>query len=199
MRKRTGDKDQKICDAALKLFATNGFAKSKIIDVANAAGIATGSVYLYFPSKTHIIDAIFTRFWEEMCSEIEKIVATDCSWQDKLTAPSVVLLERLAGDPLMAQLYANEHVNMLNSKKKMEWIAHYHKFLHIGDEFAKAVTQEGLINGTINNFVISHFLIGGIRHLLHAYISNNSPISKEELVQSTKNLIISGLSLPQKV
>ena len=48
MRKKTGNKDKKILDAAIYIFAHKGFANTKISDIAAKAGIAVGSIYLYY-------------------------------------------------------------------------------------------------------------------------------------------------------
>src|SRR5213593_948885 len=54
-----------VLDAALRLFASKGFADTTVSDIAAEAGMATGTVYLYFPSKEHVLQGLHDRFGEE--------------------------------------------------------------------------------------------------------------------------------------
>lgn len=54
------DRREMIMDAAVKVFGEKGFAGAAVADIAAAAGIAKGTVYLYFPSKEEIFTAILS-------------------------------------------------------------------------------------------------------------------------------------------
>ncbi len=55
------DKREAILRAAIKVFAGKGYFNSKVADIAGEAGIADGTVYLYFKSKDEILHSIFDR------------------------------------------------------------------------------------------------------------------------------------------
>src|SRR6266498_3852457 len=59
------DKRAAILRAAIRVFAHNGYFNSKVADIASAAGVADGTVYLYFKSKEEILHSIFDRSMEE--------------------------------------------------------------------------------------------------------------------------------------
>src|SRR5436190_20838601 len=63
------DKSEAILRAAIQVFAGNGYFNSKVADIAAAAGIADGTVYLYFKSKDEILHSIFDRAMEEFIAE----------------------------------------------------------------------------------------------------------------------------------
>ena len=65
-RSSQSPKRRQILDAAVKVFAKNGFYNSKVLDIAKEAGVANGTVYLYFPSKDDILISIF----EEQMGEL---------------------------------------------------------------------------------------------------------------------------------
>jgi len=54
-----------ILDAALRLFVNRGFNETTVGDIAEEAGMGTGTVYLYFPSKEHVLLGLHDRFREE--------------------------------------------------------------------------------------------------------------------------------------
>jgi AcrR family transcriptional regulator len=67
------ERNKEILAAALELFATKGFDDTTIQDIATAAGVATGTVYLYFSSKEHVLLGIhedFHRGIEERFAEV---------------------------------------------------------------------------------------------------------------------------------
>src|ERR1043166_2696624 len=58
-RNSTADKRSSILRAATRVFARNGYFNSKVADIARAADVADGTVYLYFKSKEEILHSIF--------------------------------------------------------------------------------------------------------------------------------------------
>src|SRR6266576_587337 len=73
-----GDKRAAIIRAAIRVFAHNGYFNSKVADIAREAGVADGTVYLYFKSKEEILHSIFDRSVEEAIADgrkrLDKIV-----------------------------------------------------------------------------------------------------------------------------
>ena len=57
--KRGGDKRDRILDAAVRVFAKEGFHATKVSDIARAAGVADGTIYLYFASKEELLVSLF--------------------------------------------------------------------------------------------------------------------------------------------
>ena len=60
-RAGSSDKREAILRAATKVFAENGYFNSKVADIARVAGVADGTVYLYFKGKEDILHTIFDR------------------------------------------------------------------------------------------------------------------------------------------
>lgn len=59
MKKKKNDKHQRIIDAATRIFARKGFFPAKVSDIAREAGIADGTIYLYFENKDDILISLF--------------------------------------------------------------------------------------------------------------------------------------------
>src|SRR3954463_5709645 len=64
-RTRTDDKRQRILDAAVRVFARKGYFASRVSDVAKAAGIADGTIYLYFQNKDDVLVSLFDEIMSE--------------------------------------------------------------------------------------------------------------------------------------
>src|SRR5881275_1271711 len=56
---RDSDKHQQIIEAAVRVFARNGYYNSRVSDIAREAGIASGTIYLYFKTKDDILVTLF--------------------------------------------------------------------------------------------------------------------------------------------
>ena len=57
--RRSGDKRERILNAAVRVFAKNGFYATRVSEVAKAAGVADGTIYLYFRSKDELLVSLF--------------------------------------------------------------------------------------------------------------------------------------------
>jgi AcrR family transcriptional regulator len=73
--KSTEERRRDILDAANRLFAERGFHETTVEDVAQAAGVAKGTIYLYFPSKEHVLLALKQRFMHGMVDRLTDVIA----------------------------------------------------------------------------------------------------------------------------
>lgn len=59
MAKRTGEKYNAIIEAAVKVIAENGYHNSQVSKIAREAGVADGTIYLYFQNKEDVLISLF--------------------------------------------------------------------------------------------------------------------------------------------
>ena len=71
------DKRRMILDAAVRVFARQGFHTCRVSDIADEAGVAYGLVYHYFHSKDEILDTLFLERWDVMLAAIAEVDAED--------------------------------------------------------------------------------------------------------------------------
>jgi len=81
---RISDKKPQIIDAAIKVFAEKGFYNSKVADVARAAGIADGTIYLYFKNKDDLLISLFETKVEELLDTFKNALLAFKTAKDKL-------------------------------------------------------------------------------------------------------------------
>src|SRR6195952_6081363 len=75
-----------LLDIAAKLFAERGFKNTTVRDIADAAGILSGSLYHHFDSKESIVDELLDSFQQELWREYDAIEASDRTPREKLDA-----------------------------------------------------------------------------------------------------------------
>ncbi len=111
------DKREAILRAAIKVFAQKGYFNSKVADIAKEAGIADGTVYLYFKSKEEILHSVFDRAMEEFIAEGKREIAEIKEADKRLQRIAQLHLEKLGADRDLAIVF---QVELRGSTKFME-------------------------------------------------------------------------------
>lgn len=79
-----GDKRDRILDSAMRVFASKGFFGAKVADIAQEAGVADGTIYLYFKSKDDLLISLFEHQMERVNEELQSAMAGGKDPVDKL-------------------------------------------------------------------------------------------------------------------
>ena len=74
---RDPDKPQQIIEAAVRVFARKGYYNSRVSDIAREAGIAAGTIYLYFKTKDEILVTLFRDKMAEFVDTVRKAIAVE--------------------------------------------------------------------------------------------------------------------------
>jgi TetR/AcrR family fatty acid metabolism transcriptional regulator len=111
------DKREAILRAAVKVFARKGYFNSKVADIASEAGIADGTVYLYFKSKDEVLRSVFDRTMEDFISEGRDQLSVIHAPQEKLRWLAHFHLRKLGADRNLAIVF---QVELRGSTKFME-------------------------------------------------------------------------------
>src|SRR5688500_959493 len=114
------DKRAAILEAATAIFAKRGFFGAQVADVARGAGIAAGTVYLYFRSKDEILTSIFDRTMQEAIEEGRAALADVKDPVERLRRIARMHLTRLGRDRNLAVVF---QVELRQTTKFMEQFA----------------------------------------------------------------------------
>src|SRR5207302_8964271 len=116
-RNSTADKRAIILRAATRVFARNGYFNSKVADIARAADVADGTVYLYFKSKEEILHSIFDQNMAEAITAGRVLIEKLRDPGEKLRRIALLHLERLGADRDLAVVF---QVELRGSTKFMQ-------------------------------------------------------------------------------
>jgi TetR/AcrR family transcriptional regulator, fatty acid metabolism regulator protein len=94
----TVDKRRLILDAAVRVFARQGFHTCRVSDIADEAGVAYGLVYHYFGSKDEVLDTLFLERWELMLAAIDEIDQQPIAAREKLFAIASFIVDSYRHD-----------------------------------------------------------------------------------------------------
>jgi TetR/AcrR family fatty acid metabolism transcriptional regulator len=109
------DKRRIILDAAVRVFARQGFHTCRVSDIADEAGVAYGLVYHYFQSKDEVLDTLFLERWQVMLAAIREIDANDIPARDKLRAIASFIVDSYRHDPDLMKVIIVEVTRAANS------------------------------------------------------------------------------------
>lgn len=113
----SADKRDLILKAATKVFAQNGFFQSQVADVARVAGVAAGTVYLYFKGKDDLLVSIFERSMKDVLAEGRDAIKTVTDPVERLRTIARLHLDRIGRDKDHAVVF---QVELRQSVKFME-------------------------------------------------------------------------------
>ena len=185
------DKRRMILDAAVRVFARQGFHHCRVSDVADEAGVAYGLVYHYFNSKEEILNTLFLERWQIMLDAIGEIDARDLPSRDKLRSVAGFIIDSYRRDPDLMKVIIVEVTRAANSFGA----------LHL-DEIRKAyegiaaIVEAGREDGSFKSGVPSEFaamcFYGAIEQLLTGWIFEVLPRTEEEF-EGAKDLIVEAI------
>ena len=114
-RTAAADKRRLILDAAVRVFARDGFHHCRVSDVADEAGVAYGLVYHYFDSKEEILNTLFLERWQMMLDAIAEIDTRDVPAREKLHEVAGFIIESYRHDPDLMKVIIVEVTRAANS------------------------------------------------------------------------------------
>jgi TetR/AcrR family fatty acid metabolism transcriptional regulator len=186
------DKREAILRAAIKVFAGKGFFNSKVADIAKEAGIADGTVYLYFKSKDEILHSIFDRAMEEFIAEGKKELAKLDSPQEKLRKIAELHLEKLGADREMAIVF---QVELRGSTKFMEEFsaAGFADYLEIIRETIAEGQKKGIFRKDLKPIVVAKILYGALDEMVTNWILSQKSYPLKPLANEVLKVFFGGI------
>ena len=113
--KLAAEKRRLILDAAVRVFARQGFNQCRVSDIADEAGVAYGLVYHYFRSKDEVLDTLFLERWNVMLDVIRDLDRQDLAPRDKLYAIASFIVDSYRHDPELMKVIIVEVTRAANS------------------------------------------------------------------------------------
>lgn len=187
------DKREAILRAAIKVFAGKGYFNSKVADIAGEAGIADGTVYLYFKSKDEILHSIFDRAMAEFISEGRRELSAIDSPAERLRRVAQLHLERLGADRDLAIVF---QVELRGSTKHMQEFsaAGFGEYLDIIRQTIEDGQRSGDFRGDIKPIVAAKILYGGLDEMVTNWVLSNKSYPLAPMADEVLKIFFSGVS-----
>jgi TetR/AcrR family fatty acid metabolism transcriptional regulator len=190
------EKYQRILDAAVEVIAENGYFNSPVSAIAAKAGVADGTVYLYFKSKDEVlrtaIDTTFARFYGRVEEEFKTI-----------TGPKEQL-------EFIAQVHLESHENrsvailmqteMRQSAKFISEFSHHHlvKYISVVREVVRRGQKMGIFRSDVSDGVVAHCLFGAIDELLSSAVFTGRAYDAKATAAQVIDVLLNGIRSGEK-
>jgi TetR/AcrR family fatty acid metabolism transcriptional regulator len=193
MRVKEGNKEKDILEAAIKIFAKDGYHNSKISRIADEAKVAIGSVYIYFKNKEDILQKIFEDLWLRLYQELNTLsLNRNLSPAEKIDSMIDLVFDVFTENPDLAIVFVNEQ-NHLQRSEVIRFQTFYDKFLDLGESAIKQGISDNLFSDTFDIKVFRIFILGALRSLLSIWANNPKELPLNKIRQSVKYLIKNGI------
>ena len=193
MNKNTARKDQ-IINAAIKVFAHKGFYNAKVADVARVAGIADGTIYLYFKNKDDLLISLFETKMEQILERFKNTLHTGSSAIEKLNLFIHLHFQMIEEDRNLAEVF---QVELRQSSK---FLKDYHNqkfidFLNILGQIIKEGQHSGEFRRDIRINTVKLAIFGAIDEIARQWLLTPEPKSRlQDIAHELTYTFLAGLS-----
>jgi TetR/AcrR family transcriptional regulator, fatty acid metabolism regulator protein len=163
------DKRRQILDAAVTVFARQGFHATRVSDIADEAGVAYGLVYHYFNSKDQVLNELFLERWSLLLIAIEEAERAEGSHREKLGAVAGFIFESYRHDPELMKVIIVEVTRAANSFGR----THLEEIRRAYEGIAKIVAngqEAGEFRSDVEPRFVSQAFYGAVEQLLTEWI-----------------------------
>ena len=192
---RNGSKAKRelILRAAIKVFARNGYFNSKVADIARAADVADGTVYLYFKSKEEILHSIFDQNMADAIASGRELIKSARDARDKLRRIAKLHLQRLGADRDLAVVF---QVELRGSTKFMEEFsaAGFAEYLDLLCRIVQEGQQSGEFRPELNPKIVAKMLFGALDEMATNWIISKREYQLAPMADVVMDVFLNGVS-----
>ena len=186
--KAVPDRRRAILDAAVRVFARQGFHACRVSDIADEAGVAYGLLYHYFPSKDEVLNTLFLERWGVMLEMIREVDAQSIPAREKLGAIAAFIVDSYAHDPDLMKVIIVEVTRAANSFGQTHLGQIREAYRMIAEIVTKA-QQDGVFKSEIDAQFAAMAFYGAIEQVLTGWIFGLLP-REEEYFERAKQLVV---------
>jgi AcrR family transcriptional regulator len=182
------DKRRQILDAAVRVFARQGFHATRVSDIADEAGVAYGLVYHYFKSKDEVLNELFAERWSLLLAAIEETDRAGGPHRARLAAVASFIIDSYRHDPELMKVIIVEVTRAANSFGQ----THLPEIRSAYQSIAKIVAEgqeAGAFRRDIDPMFASMAFYGAVEQLLSGWIFDVIPTTAADFDQA-KDLLV---------
>ena len=197
-RMAAADKRRIILDAAVRVFARQGFHTARVSDIADEAGVAYGLVYHYFDSKDEVLDTLFLERWNLLLDAIREVDGRETQPREKLFAITSFIVDSYRHDPDVMKVIIVEVTRAANTFGQKHLVKIREAYDLIAD-----IVETGQRDGTFRDDITPAFaamaFYGAIEQVLTGWILGFLPEGEPEF-RDAKSFVVeticNGLEAP---
>ena len=189
---RGTSKRERILRAAIDVFAKNGYFNAKVSEIAKAAGVADGTIYLYFDGKEDVLITIFREHTRNYLQSLERELANVRAAEDRIRIAIRHHLETLGRDRALAVV---SQVELRHSLKFMSLLSQQEvaDYLNIIRKIVEYGQHEGVFRRTLHPQLVAKSVFGILDEMVTSWILSEKEHSLEDQAEQIADFVLTGL------
>jgi TetR/AcrR family fatty acid metabolism transcriptional regulator len=191
-RKRVGNKRERIISAAARFFGEKGYHNTTTSEIAAAAGVAAGTIYIYVSSKEELLVAVFEEFLGTHMDRLREGVAREPGPEAKLRRLLALGLELMERNPDSARIFLSQlrqSTSMIKTVAKRSSRAY--------KDIIEKVLEEGMRAGVFRHMDVREaatMLFGAYQQLVLDWVADDYSYSLTERADAAADFVLRGLT-----
>ncbi len=192
-KKDKSDKYRRILEAAIKVFAQQGFFQSTVSQIAKEAGVADGTIYLYFKNKDDLLRQLFSYKTGEIIGRFKEEMAKAGTATEKLQTLIRCHLEEFQRDMHIAIVYQAE--TRQSRHKKVEGIINEltKTYLSLISEIIETGQEEGSIRKDLYLGLVKRFILGAVDEVINTWVLSGAKYDLVSMADPLVELYLKGI------
>ena len=192
---RDPDKPQQIIEAAVRVFARKGYYNSRVSDIAREAGIAAGTIYLYFKTKDDILVTLFRDKMTEFVHAMGKAIAGEPDAASKVRRLVSLHFRLLEEDPDLAEVL---QVELRQGQKFFRGASGQEIGAYFG--LISSVLEEGVAEGRFRLSgsvkVATKMLFGAMDQMATSWVLGKRGYRLVDTADAVAEIFLQGVAVP---
>jgi len=161
------EKRRIILDAAVRVFARNGYHGARVGDIAEEAGVAHGLLYHYFSSKEEVLQTVFRENWVELVGRFRAVELSDEPAGEKLEGIAKILLRTWRNDPALVTVMVRE---VARSPQLQGQVDEVREAFAILERVIREGQEQGEFRDDVDPQLASWIVYGGLEEVLTGWV-----------------------------
>ena len=185
-------KRERILRASVDVFAQNGYFNAKVSEIAKAAGVADGTIYLYFDGKEDLLVTIFREHTRSYLQSLERDLSTISRPEDRMRVTIRHHLETLGRDRALAIV---SQVELRHSLKFMSLLSQQEvaDYLNILRKIVEHGQSEGVFRRNLHPALVAKAVFGVLDEMVTSWILSDKDYALADQSEQIADLILTGL------
>lgn len=189
--KRTKPKYKQIVDAAVIVIAENGYHQAQVSKIAKEAGVADGTIYLYFKNKEDILISVFREKMAIFVDNIQEILSKDLPIEEKMLQVVENHFKVLQEDPHLAIV---TQLELRQSNKELRFqINHVLKeYMVLLDSLLEEGVEKGELSSDLDLRLARQMLFGTMDETITSWVMNEQKFDLLKTAPKVSRMLMSG-------
>lgn len=192
MIKNDKPKYKQIINAAVIVIAENGYHQAQVSKIAKQAGVADGTIYLYFKNKEDILISVFQEKMGIFVSKLEQIISRDLDAPTKLGLMIESHFELLASDIHLA-IVTQLELRQSNYEIRMKINNVLREYLNLMDKILIKGIEDGEFDAEMDIRLARQMVFGTMDETITTWVMNDHKYDLVELAPKVQRLLLKGM------